>query len=96
MDNLINEEIEGSFSIKNCDIDLIKKHLENRAKVDYYADNNFFELIYNYIEKDEENLLTRESTIKDEKMNFDSIVNDLKDTQKISLKGLQYFSIGEI
>ena len=78
MDNLINEAIKESFSYKKCDINSIIKHLENRSKIDYYADNKFSDLI-GYIESDVENVLTKE-TLNAEKMTFDSIIKDLKDT----------------
>ena len=74
MDRLLNEAIKESFSLKECKIDLILTHLNNRNNIKGYIEDKFNNLV-NYIssqnyslnEKIEENQesITYESIIKD-------------------------------
>ena len=74
MDRLLNEAIKESFSLKECKIDLILTHLNNKNNIKGYIEDKFNNLV-NYIssqnyslnEKIEENQesITYESIIKD-------------------------------
>ena len=74
MDRLLNEAIKESFSLKECKIDLILTHLNNRNNIKGYIEDKFNNLV-NYIssqnyslnEKIEENQesITYESIVKD-------------------------------
>ena len=77
MDRLINEALEESFKYKNCQVDLIVKHLKTRDNINGYIEDKFEDLI-SYIDS-ENNFRSENYDENDENMTYESIVNDIKD-----------------
>lgn len=77
MDRLINEALEESFKYKNCQVDLIVKHLKTRDNINGYIKDKFEDLI-SYIDS-ENNFRSENYDENDENMTYESIVNDIKE-----------------
>ena len=77
IDRLINEALEESFKYKNCQVDLIVKHLKTRDNINGYIEDKFEDLI-SYIDS-ENNFRSENYDENDENMTYESIVNDIKE-----------------
>ena len=88
MDRFVNEAIKESFSLKECKVDLILKHLKNKDNINGYVEDKYNKLVnymssknYSLNEKIEEN---------EENMTYESIV---KDIQEVFVTKVRRFAI---
>ena len=81
MDKFVNEAIEASFKYKKCNVDLVRKHLKNRANIDIegYPMNKFVSLLNYLFAENLQNPNLNNEVNDEENMTYESLVEDIQE-----------------